>query len=356
VVTAACVIIWPHERLLLQKARRIDIVKLPDDYPKLCEWISDHEIAEAWAPLGANTAKLVVSDTANVVVSDLNTGKRRTFTAKLLKPAEGGGRDVPIITPSPGGRWALCWDEYLDHIVDKAKVAAVDLRTGRTLTWPSRGDCYFTDNLWMADGVRWLQFTTINDGYVTLYSTADPGLAIRLSFPHADTMAWRHIGWRHIGRTMTHQNHLLIVTYNFASGDTPCRLDICDYRLLPSLQLSHTFHVAPSVAQLADTGCEAVVVSPAGDRIAWIYSQAYVSPLFALLHRWVPRIPNKPQHRNCLYVSHLDGSHFTEIGHIDAPPPPGTEDDADILDLNWLPSGKGLSFVYHDALYIVPVE
>lgn len=64
-----------------------------------------------------------------------------------------------------------------------------------------------------------------------------------------------------------------------------------------------------------------------------------------------------------LWVSDLDGHNRHEVGRIEAASDPDREEhtdtgffvpDTQIERLNWLPSGKSLSFEYQNALYTVP--
>jgi hypothetical protein len=52
-----------------------------------------------------------------------------------------------------------------------------------------------------------------------------------------------------------------------------------------------------------------------------------------------------------LWVSRLNSTGMTEIGHQLALPE--TQDEDDIGGLQWLPGGKKISFIYRDTLYTV---
>ena len=109
-----------------------------------------------------------------------------------------------------------------------------------------------------------------------------------------------------------------------------------------------------------------LAVSPDGTRVAWLCkTPPSAPPLRAWLHRFLPRVNADPVYSMRLCVSCVDGSKAHEIGSVDV----GTtaaggqlsgawnSDSAEeISDLRWLPGGKQLSFVLHNALYTVSAE
>jgi hypothetical protein len=314
-LTAFCICLWPHERLLLERATRAQpegpTEKWPDDW---------HQ-----APM--------------ITFRDQITGKTRHV--RFSRRPE--GTHTRLIY-SPDGQWGLSWDgggpEPGQHVV------AMELQTGRTLSWPNLGQTYHHGNYWMPDSHHWLQYSTMPDGYLTMYDVTNPKEAIHLPFPD-----YQKSKWLETGHDFTRQNHILIHNERDDHGTPWDSLTIRDYRLLPSVRLVHTWHALSPTSQ----EFEEVAVSPDGDRIAVFCNDTYISPLLAWLHRWLPRVPATPQQRLSLWVMRIDGTNPREIGHIPAtaPDPNGQPDVSDLL---WFPSGKHLSFEYKDKLYTVPAE
>jgi hypothetical protein len=98
-----------------------------------------------------------------------------------------------------------------------------------------------------------------------------------------------------------------------------------------------------------------VVLSPAGDRVAWEMQVSYVPPLLAELHRLMPAFKVRPKVLVSLWISKSDGTAMHEIAR--------TEEQADpsdwarkIHDIHWLPDEKSLSFTYDNALWTVPAD
>ena len=77
-------------------------------------------------------------------------------------------------------------------------------------------------------------------------------------------------------------------------------------------------------------------------------------PLLAWLHRIIPKIGVKPVLTEGLWISRADGQGMREIGHVDGWNDTHTESEDQLKDIQWLPSGKQVSFVYHNTLYIAP--
>jgi hypothetical protein len=64
-----------------------------------------------------------------------------------------------------------------------------------------------------------------------------------------------------------------------------------------------------------------------------------------------------PEHVVGLWVSDLDGRNLREIGHLALHPAANSDTDGpDPEDVQWLPDGKRLSFLYKQALWIVPID
>jgi hypothetical protein len=99
------------------------------------------------------------------------------------------------------------------------------------------------------------------------------------------------------------------------------------------------------------TRCQDTAVSP--QQASILYS-VWRTPDFLLLD-WLHRInPNFNQDSRTnaeLWVSRADGTGLREIGEI----PLRMANDR-IENIQWLPDGKQISFIYHNILYVVPAE
>jgi hypothetical protein len=104
---------------------------------------------------------------------------------------------------------------------------------------------------------------------------------------------------------------------------------------------------------------QAVSVSPNGKFVAWvldfqerqkIYPTAWDSFREQYINGQAPPGP-QPYPTEEVWVSRSDGSAMHEIAHL----PAAVYGSRQILQLRWTPSGQQLSFVYKDALYVMPV-
>jgi hypothetical protein len=327
-IVALCVRLWPTERLLLDRATRIASV----DELDFRGWVSDQ-----------TTFSTIARD--GLVFHDLTTRRSRHMPVKYWPK---GTHTNTLL--SPDGQWLLSYDSGGGD----PTIVGTEVQTGHTFSWPNLGDVYHLQNCWLSDSRHWLQYATLDDGYFTVYSVDQPHMATRLDFPD-----WKLHDWRYTDYCLTSKNYLLL--YDNLPGDSEVRpsgdpfdgtsITVCEYRLLPSTLLLHTYHVSSPNGQKM----QSAVFSPSGDRIAILCDDTYVPPLLVWLHKWLPQIPATSQQRLSLWITRSDGSQPQEIGYI-AIPKPDPNGSADIADLEWLPSGKRLSFIYEDSVYTVPTD
>ncbi len=110
----------------------------------------------------------------------------------------------------------------------------------------------------------------------------------------------------------------------------------------------------------AHSRVEEYALSPQGDRIASLIAVESNSPLLQVMHRLLPQIHVNPSYRFELWVSRIDRMQRRKIGVVpfDAAAYQQLDDlfEGELDQIQWLPSGKKLSFVYKDDLYTVPSD
>ena len=89
----------------------------------------------------------------------------------------------------------------------------------------------------------------------------------------------------------------------------------------------------------------------------WYHLQtAQTPPFFVWLHRLFPNLSVKPVLTESLWISRPDGKGMQELGYV-LTHPDADGDPEDLLgNIQWLPDGKMISFVYHGTLYVLPVN
>jgi hypothetical protein len=95
-------------------------------------------------------------------------------------------------------------------------------------------------------------------------------------------------------------------------------------------------------------------VSPQQRAIFFDRAGSQLSPLLIWLHRMIPKFNPKPTINEALWVSHADGRGLREVGYVPAQPGVSGSPTDGLKDVQWLPDGKQVSFVYHGTLYVVP--
>jgi hypothetical protein len=105
-----------------------------------------------------------------------------------------------------------------------------------------------------------------------------------------------------------------------------------------------------------------VVVSPEGQRIAWVVWTERQPPIYNILRRILRIDALRPKSVATIWVSKLDGTDRHEIGWIDVGPVlptpnviPSQQPDRLPQQLAWTPDGKDLSYIVDDNLWMVSV-
>lgn len=242
------------------------------------------------------------------------------FQASLINVETGAQNPVPrfsmaynsvstgAIRFSPDGKWLL-WATGTEQ---KPLWAATDLITSRSITRPRLapgpgGD--FPSFAWFQDSRRWGERSD-SGTYAVIYSVDSPQTR-RVALASPDAFA-----------------------------------DLTGNPRFPPAALP------PSSPQM-----KAVehAWSPAGDRIAWFMETddhsidwAYYVNVLWRLHR-IPHNPI-PRHQFALWISASDGNHVQNVI------PAFSCQYYSPVCLRWTPDGKRLSFNYHRALWIAPID
>lgn len=94
-----------------------------------------------------------------------------------------------------------------------------------------------------------------------------------------------------------------------------------------------------------------IVVSPDGQRIAYLCEEPYKPVLPLFLQRWFGRY-RVPNQKSSLWVSSVKGDKREEIGYtLHTTTPTDTSDS--ISKIQWLPGKKSLSFYYKESIQVV---
>lgn len=94
-----------------------------------------------------------------------------------------------------------------------------------------------------------------------------------------------------------------------------------------------------------------LVLSPRGDRWAWLGTAAYLPPFQTWLQRWFPRLSFTPERSAVLWTTALDGGDARLIGRSPLAP-----NAAPPRSARWTPNSERISFVYNNALWTVPAR
>lgn len=107
--------------------------------------------------------------------------------------------------------------------------------------------------------------------------------------------------------------------------------------------------------QSGPRSAQEVVLSPTGDRLAWLRAE---SPSFDLFGKHSRSETVQPPRVFCIWVSAADGSSMREVGRTrldrgkDQLRESGRYDHP--WSLRWVPDGNHVSFRFGDGLFVVP--
>lgn len=329
-MTACLYALWPHERLLLEHARRVDqgawFAKCWD-----YQWLSSHEL-------------LLIYPTTNTsyrfVRHDLLTEQRSE-----LKPFE----EIPNplqedIQVSPDGKWLLWTVHEYDVVTHEAgHELAVSSKEG-VVRFSEEQDNSLLAVCWLADSQHWLEFHASKTSggkctHIVRRCMDAPNEVQPLAMPTSPFEVKKVTALPH--------DHILVQDTIFFGE---CVLTVKDIGLDAKGQSTVLATRRLQVSSLSSP------VAPQGDRLA-VFERVSRQP--SPMMRWFYRLlrqDGKTQAKDywTLSVSRLNGSEHREIGSIEIK---GTLFARDSLPcLVWLPDGKSVSFSYDKHLYVIPVD
>lgn len=319
-------ILYPRERYLLNIANKFE--GFPNwDVNCGYDWLTSNEvmICRGSEKTGMKLFIRDLADKHEIELKDLN----RHFTNSFVRHG-----DVQI---SPDRHWILWTDEVDGFCTARLDGSGYHKWDGSWLT----EDCF-----WAADSRYWFSLgggvypkeryqqavihaidASMKDRSVPIRPDNQPALSLAATGNPTSCII-----------TSWHQNSSRIL-----------KLQITEICLLSNMARLRKLIVSPP-KNIKEAGY--VAVSPAGDRIAWLVETEANMSFPQWLRRLLPTLHVGPQRAIGLWVSHLDGSNMTEIGHIKLP---SDDSNGDMIayDLRWLPDCKHVSFVYNGALWIV---
>jgi hypothetical protein len=347
-------VLWtlrPRPLLLLSQAKRVADTRYWRNDPGAYFWLSDHEIMlfRTWPKDPYEAQRLELRTMQETPLAPLN---------KVLKNMCDIEWGVDVL-PSPDGSVLLMWRSHKPNIFFRSNdspylqyASRVNIDGTQLFQWPGHPNgLSISDSTWQADSKGWLHLGTFNkyDGSslasVKFYSLNAPGrtkeivLGTNNQFP--------------INAGLAADNTLVgMDLVSFGPGGT-ARLRI--WPLKEGAKPAEKLVPLPGFADNYST-----IVSPRGDRIAWVISGTGRKSPTNLLERLFGFLGQKPVPTTGLWVSKVDGSELHEIGRMEFPwkPKGNTLPSAALRPslVRWMPDGKHLSFIHDEALYTVPVD
>ena len=231
---------------------------------------------------------------------------------------------------SPDGQWILTVSKARDDLIYTANT----LDNGRQVAWTNRSEGGM-EPIWLSDSsgfIEWLTRDGINCARVRWLSSGmmkefDLGSLPATPLQNADRLKLPHAA----------------VSPKILSFDSTAEL----FELSGSGEGSSLRRHRLSIPDELHRGEGKVVVSPRGDRLAWLFHFEQKVPQL-VFSKFFPFVDTRSRYSTALLVSRLDGTAPITVGHLQ----PGEE----IGNIQWTPDGQRLSFVYRGALWTVPVN
>lgn len=369
---------WPHERLLLQQATRVSTLR-PITSPRIGRlqytvhtpilWrsareaigfnVGRHSEFQAFS-IDALTGAQAPMKKFNQAFGFALKGETNAFHIDMSPSSQFGtpwiGHLLVTCALSPDGKWLLWGAPRSMRLGDHPEMRqALALDGSHRCAWTA--SAAFSDFHWLPDSRHWVEWVEEKSKVVFFIHSMNPSSRTRtlsVALPSSYHMY-----------DITPTGYVLARDYNWffrIAGILPSAINSwqfaqCDLDLLhtPSGRVAavptHAFrvHLPPGLhVELVDPF---PVLSPQGDRLAWLAAREYAPPNSPWLRRIWTFFGQHRQTLIGLWVSRLDGNQMQEIGHLAYRPKEEVPQD-----IRWTPDGKRLSFLYKGGLYTVPAD
>jgi hypothetical protein len=355
-------IVGSGHRTLLQRSKRI--ATFDAVYATHCVWISDHtaiymryrkdDSGFELARIDADTGRVTALDTLNRKYEALMRWRERPGLSSFT--SEGRmARMVPALSASPDGKWLVfcTWPDNMADLKGRCRYIAMNLEGTQEAQWKSSTRLP-REPLWLHDGHRWLEL--VYEEVKGRGLTALTSLIVHdLNRPGED-------------KTLTARGALLgIWVAGIAEQDRlwggPMSLPgTMQETLRPITRVTYAIYDVPGLSSGNNSAGVSLcrvdlpegtwnyerTLSLYGDRLVWDLWVHHSSWADRLTHRFLPSTPLRFEERRELWVSGLDGSHMTEIGYHPLSYRTGQDN---LYQIQWLPGGKKISFLYRDGIY-----
>ena len=349
-------LLGPHDRLLMDLAHPVANV-LPEKQ-QTC-WQSDHQLLIVTKKKGREAHDLRYGRflyerwQGKVETLDTRTGTRVEMDG-LTRLLNQLGAEPTFAADSfscPGGNWLL-WRSHVHEgqwsDSPAPSVAHLDGSHDRMWRVHNYGEAFFLDARHLLQINRahpLVVFSDLEDpSKEKTYDTADQAQSVLAQF------ALRHPVDVYVeeptGRAG--RNSVLISTVPW-SAFAPRLQAGRDHTNWPARTHDERRMILPQ-----DSTFYQAVVSPQQQRILYRLQMTHPShPFLVWMHRFVPTVAARPAEMDSLWVSRANGQGMREIGHL----PDAQKKVHEYLEnLQWLPDGKRVSFIYQGTLYVVPAE
>jgi len=328
-----------------------------------CIWISDHraiymryrkddsgfELAQIDADSGKVTPVEALNRKYAVMMQWLEPPALKSFTSYGRV-----SRRVPTLSVSPDGRWLVfcTWPTYVgNRKTEPCRYLATNLDGTQEKRWDASSlSSTPQEPYWLHDGHRCLE-------------------------PIYDQMNWNTpvtLRIHDLDRPELDQTLILgggaaaIRVWGIAEQDRMCSSDVRLHGFgMPITPVNYTVFVVPGLSSgNRSIGGSAIRVdlpigtwnydktlSLHGDRVAWELWVKHSSWADRLRHYFRPSVPLRSEEQLGIWVTDLNGSHWSEVGYLSRSFQSGR---GVINQVQWLPGGKQISFLYGDGLYTVP--
>jgi hypothetical protein len=349
----------PGEPLLLPRSSQIASLKGFDSY----FWLSPSELLLFRHMAQPGSSFSLTPIPVAPVEMNIFTRQRTTLASFANRlPADYYSHDLQT---SPDGKWALSdipsrptWTSFA-LALDGSRMVE---RTSKA----DEGGIPMSDMVWLQDSRRWVRLT-LSGGKLAASAYSLDSTDVRHSEPFSlprgtSSDKTGPIFSLLLGEVAKERILATPAEADPAAITGPDR-DICFYTVNigsgPPKVSELTIRVPKTTDPLLDgknalSFREQVLLSPKGDRLAWLlYSRREIPPFRRFMNRFFSGSRSPISSHVAISVSGIDGSNFRTIGGIDEQT---TNPNAFPLLLRWTPDGRRLSFVYKDAVWTVPAD